>query len=127
MVRYRIVAFTWFVLGVAGFLLSAVECLRLLHQGEPFSSGSVVSTLIGLVFCIFSATAGLGLLRSKRWTRAFVTVLAALLIFYCLIFLLMIGLRFGVVATGACLLGLTIGCYTLLVIWILKPPQGQSL
>lgn len=123
MVHYRILAFVWLIFGVAGSVLSAVECSQLLRQGDALSSGAVVSTLIVLVFCAFSATTGFRLLRPKRWAQVVISILASLLILYCLLFLAMVGLRFGVIALGASVLGLILGCYSLVVVLILKPHE----
>lgn len=127
MVNYRILAFAWLVFGFGGSLLTGLECWRLFREGDAVSGGPVLSTLIGLAFCALSAATGFRLLQPKRWSRIVTAVLASLLIFYCLTFLAMVGLRFGLLAFFASLVGLILGFYSLVVIWVLKPRGTQPL
>jgi hypothetical protein len=107
--------------GLVGFVWSIVECVRLLRLGDPLTGGGVISTFIGMGFCILAATTAMGLFRANRWARVVASIIAVLLGLYCLSFLAMVGTEFGVIAYAASWIGVAFVAYTFTVIWILRP------
>jgi hypothetical protein len=123
MTHYRIIGSVWLLFGVIGLALSLIECLRLLHMGVSLTDGAVVSTFIGSGFCAFAAATSVGLFRAKRWARIVVSIVAVLLCLYCLSFIAMVALEFGVLTYTAAWLGVAFAAYTLTVIWIFRPHE----
>ena len=121
MAHYRIISSVWMLFGVAGFILSAVECIRLLRLGDSLNSGAVLSTFIGVGFCALASMTAIGLFRARAWARIVASIIAVLLGLYCLSFLAMVGTRFGAIAYAASWLGVAFVAYTFTVIWILRP------
>jgi hypothetical protein len=94
-------------------------------MGNALTGGDVVSTFIGSGFCAFAAATAVGLFRARRWARIVVSIVAVLLGLYCLSFLAMVGLDFGVLAYTTSWLGVAFVAYTLTVIWIFRPHEGN--
>jgi hypothetical protein len=116
MTHYRIIGSIWLLFGVIGLVLCFIECLRLLLMGESLTGGDVVSTLIGSGFCALAVATSMGLFRARGWARIVVSIVAVLLALYCLSFLVMVGLEFGVLAYISSWLGVAFVAYTLVVI-----------
>lgn len=121
MAHYRVISSVWMLFGVVGFLLSAVECVRLLRLGDCVTGGAVLSTFIGIGFCALAAMIAVGLFRARRWARIGVSLVAVLLGLYCLSFLAMVGTGFGSIAYAVNWIGVAFVAYTFTVIWILRP------
>ena len=97
------------VFGAAGAFACLAEGLRLLPQGAKFDGGAFASFLIALPFCLFAVAIGLGLFRARRWAAICVRVVAALLLLYCLSFVLMSHFSFAWVG----LFGVAFAAYSL--------------
>jgi|GEM_PF-6434117 len=121
MLHFRVIGFGWFLFGGIGVALCGAEFWRYLQPGSQFFNGAVISTLIGLVFCITAAATGCGLFCFRRWARITGGIIAILFCLYCLSFVLMVGREFGTMWYGASWLGFCFAAYTLFVIWILRP------
>jgi multisubunit Na+/H+ antiporter MnhG subunit len=123
MAHYRIIGSVWLLFGVSGLALSAIECVRLLGMGDRLTDGATVSTFIGSGFCVLAATASVSLLRGRSWARVVFAIIAVLLGLYCLSFLAMVGLEFGVLCYVLCWLGVAFVAYTLTVVIRCRPHE----
>jgi hypothetical protein len=126
MTHYRIIGSIWLLFGLAGFSLTAIDCLRLLRMGEPLTGGAAVSDFIGSGFCAIAAAASVGLRRGRRWARVVSGLIAVLLGLYCLSFLAMVGLEFGAFTYALCWLGLAFVAYALTVLAICRPHERNT-
>lgn len=120
MIHYRIISLVWLIFAVVGFTLCALECVRLVQMDEPVAGGAIISTFIGLVFCLIAATAAIGLYRARLWARIVATIISVIFSLYCLMILALFGWSSGVIAFTVIFLGFALGVYTIIIIWILR-------
>ena len=117
MLRYRIVAYVWLVLGTVGFALSVTESIQLLRLGQTLSDGS---DILAALFCGVAAISAIGMLRRRRWASYLTSFVAAVFFLYCLSFIVMVGVLFGpFFFSGACA-GLALAAYTFYVLRIVR-------
>jgi hypothetical protein len=114
MIHYRVIGSLWLLFGTIGFVITAVECVRLLQMDGINIYGAMASTLLVSGFCALAVTMAIGLIRDRAWSRLLARVVAVLLMLYCLSFILMVALEFGSVAFMTAWLGVIFGGYTLI-------------
>jgi predicted small integral membrane protein len=118
MIHHRIIASVFFLLGAIGLAITAFEDMRMLRLGRSLGSDGATLTFIFLGLCAFTTATAIGLFRSRRWARITAQIAAVLLGLYCLSFIEMAGLSFGIVPFAAGWLGVAFVVYTITVFCI---------
>jgi hypothetical protein len=111
--RMRLQSFLWLLVGGACIIVSCREIVRLASSRQVAFDGAMVTTCLTSIFGILACAVAFGTFKSLRWSFWVAGICSSVLSLYCVCFLLMVGLRFGIVAFAACLGGLVIAGFTL--------------
>ena len=89
--QIKIVGQFWMALGVLLSLWCVIELWDILTPIKYFRSGPFITTLIGLLFCIFSFMAGSALTQRKGWGGDAIFILSIIALLYGAIYILFAG------------------------------------
>jgi hypothetical protein len=123
--HFKIIGLAWlvFCLGAAAIFgpqLWSMAADRQYGFGSGFHGGGFwISQFSAEVFLLAGAVLGLGLFRLRRWAAIGTRITAALLLLYCLSFVLMSGFGIALLALG--MFGIVFAAYSSFVVWRLRP------
>jgi hypothetical protein len=123
--HFKVIGMIWLVMalvgvGVLGLNLCSMAADKQYGFGTGFyGTGFWVVQFSAEGFLIAGALLGIGLLRFKRWAAIGTRITSALLLLYCLIFIVFSG--FGLAWLIAGLFGLAFSAYSSFVVWRFRP------
>ena len=125
MLHFKIIGATWSVLCLVAAAVFAPQ-LWSMAMDRQYGFGSAfhdaafwISQFFAEVFLLGGAMLGFGLFRLRRWAAICTRITAALLLLYCLSFVLMSHFHAAWLALGA--FGVAFAAYSLFVVWRFRP------
>jgi len=125
MLHFKIIGLTWLVLCLIGAAVFAPQLWSMAADRQYgfgsgfYDAGFWISQFSAEVLLLAGAGLGFGLFRLRRWAASCTRIAAALLLFYCLSFVLMSGFGFAWLALG--MFGVVFAIYSLFVVWRFRP------
>ena len=122
MMHFKIIGVTWLLLCLIAAAVFAPQLWSMaMDSGTGFDEDAAfwVSQLFAEVFLLAGAMLGFGLFRLRRWAAICTRITAALLLLYCLSFVLMSHFHFAWLALG--IFGVIFASYSLFVVWKFRP------
>jgi len=125
MLHFKIIGLTWLVLCLIAAAVFAPQLWSMAADRQYgfgsgfYDAGFWISQFSAEVLLLAGAGLGFGLFRLRRWAASCTRIAAALLLLYCLSFVLMSGFGFAWLALG--MFGVVFAAYSLFVVWRFRP------
>jgi hypothetical protein len=125
MLHFKAIGLTWLVFCLAVAAIFAAQLCSMATDRQYgalngfYDAGFWISQFSAELFLVAGAVLGFGLFRVKRWAAIGTRISAALLLLYCLSFVLMSHFSMPWRVLGV--LGVVFAAYTLFVVFTLRP------
>lgn len=125
MLQFKVIGMMWFALCLIAATVFAPQLWSMATDRQYgiatdfYGSAFWISQFFAELFLLTGALQGVGLVRRRRWAAVCTRFTSALLLLYCLSFVLMSG--FGVAWLVLGFLGVMFAAYSLVVVWTQRP------